>query len=158
MAQEFNPVRLAFYKAPGTLNDKVIRWGSNHPYSHVELIGPDGLGWSASAREGEVRKKKINFDSGNWDIITIPWQDTNTVAARMEDLMGLKYDYLGIILTHVVSLNRSHPDKWFCSEIVAMSLGLPDPHEYSPGSLSRTVRYLTTFQSALTKPPTTEGT
>lgn len=146
----FTPVRLAFYKAKGTINDRLIRWGTNSPYSHVELIGPDGRGWSSSVREGEVRKKEINFGD-HWDIIELPWMDVNVACDRMDPEMGKSYDYIGIMFSHVLSLSRSHPDKWFCSEIIAFSLGLPDPHLYSPGSLSETVKYLTTFRQAMTK-------
>lgn len=153
MTQAFVPVRLAFYKAPGTLVDKFIRWGSNHEYSHVELIGPDGLGWSASTREGKVRKKKINFDSGNWDIIDMPWKDASVVASRMEPFMGQRYDYIGLFLTHVIALNRSVPNRWICSEIVAMALGLPDAHEFSPGSLANIARHYSTFQQSLIPKP-----
>jgi hypothetical protein len=157
MAKAFNHVRLAFYKAPGTLNDKLIRWGSGHPYSHVELIGPDGRGWSASAREGNVRKKEINFDSGNWDIVDMPWKNGDVVAQRMEEFMGQKYDYWGLFLTHVIRVNRSVPDRWICSEVVARCLGLPDAHEFSPGSLANIVKHYSTFQqSLLPKPQSTK--
>lgn len=159
MTKAFNSVSLAFYKAPGNIVDKAIRWGSNHEYSHVELIGSDGLGWSASPREGLVRKKKINFDSGNWDIIDMPWKNGDVVANRMEPLMGQKYDYWGLFLTHIVRTNRSIPDRWICSEIVAMSLGLPDPHEFSPGSLANIVKHYSTFQQSLIpKPQSIKGT
>ncbi len=138
-------VRLAFYKASGTITDKAIRFVTRSAYSHVELIGHDGKGWSASPREGLVRKKQIDFDD-SWDIIDIPWVSTDDACARIEDEIGKSYDYAGIFLSQILSLNRSNPDKWFCSELVAKSIGLPDPNEYSPGSLSNTVGYLRTFK------------
>lgn len=143
------PTRLAFYKAKGTWVDRLIRWGSSSPYSHVELIGPDGQGWSASPRDGKVRKTEIDFDSGHWDIIELPWKNLDVVADRVNDEMGKKYDWIGVISNHVVRLVRPSRGKWFCSELVAHGLGLDKPHTYSPGSLADTVRYMTTFYDKL---------
>ena len=140
--------RLAFYKAPGTLTDRLIRWGSNSPYSHVEFVRPDGRGLSASIREGCVRVKEIDFTSGHWDVIEVPWQDAELAIDRIMQHDGKAYDTWGVLACHVVSLARSHPDKWFCSELIAYGLGLPNPHLYSPGSLAATVQHLTTFSAA----------
>lgn len=141
-------VKLAFYKAPGTLIDKIIRWGTKTKYSHVEFIGPDGKGWSVSPRDTTVRKKDIDFDDGHWDLIEVPWASCELMCNRIEAEMGKKYDWKGIIFNHILSLSRSNPDKWFCSELVAYGLGLEQPEIYSPGSLFNTVNFMTTFQKA----------
>ena len=38
-------IKLAFYKGKGNWKNKVIRWWTKSPYSHVELILPDGDTW-----------------------------------------------------------------------------------------------------------------
>ena len=153
--EEVTPVRLAFYKGKGTWIDKLIRWGTGTPYSHVELIGPDGKGWSASPRERKVRKKAINFDSGNWDIVEVHWKSLTITADRINPMMGRKYDYVGIFLNHVISVMRPRPDKWFCSELIAYSLGLQNPHTFSPGSLYNVEKYMTNFQKVANAPKET---
>jgi len=134
--------KLAFYKAPGNWQDKLIRWGTMSEYSHVELIGPDGLGWSASVREGTVRRIPIDFWDGNWDVLEVPWADTREIAANMLPEMGKKYDMFGIVASHVLSANRSSQDKWFCSEVIAHCMGFAVPHEFSPGTLYRQCKYI----------------
>jgi len=133
---------LAFYKGEGTIIDRIIRWGTNTKYSHVELVGPDGKGWSASPREGLVRKKEINWDSGNWDLLEVDWVSLEQVAADIDRHMGRKYDYKGIFSNHILSLIRSNPDKWFCSELIACALGFPQPETFSPGSLHHVLVYI----------------
>jgi len=139
-------IQIAFYKGEGTYIDRLIRWGTNTPYSHVELIGPDGKGWSASPREGIVRKKEIDWESGHWDIITVDWKDLEIVSQDVEAHMGKRYDYRSIISNHVFSLIRSNPDRWFCSELIACALGFYQPETFSPGSLYNVLVYINHVQ------------
>jgi len=135
-------VQIAFYKAPGNLVDKTIRWGSNSIYSHVEIIGPDGYGWSSSQRDGGVRSKKIDFESGSWDILDVAWVDARSAVMKVHPHLGKKYDYAAILLSHVLATERHAKGRWICSELVAHCLGLPNPHTLSPGRLYDMLLYM----------------
>ena len=38
-------IKVAFYKGTGDLFNKIVRWWTKSPYSHAELILPDGVTW-----------------------------------------------------------------------------------------------------------------
>jgi len=128
--------KLAFYKAKGGWIDKVIRWGTRAPHSHVELVDDLGVWWTSSHRDGGVRAKMMTPRPGHWDYIDIPdsididWRPF--IKANSENA---KYDYAGIMLSQMISMARHNPNKWFCSEICAASLGFESPHTISPGRL-----------------------
>ncbi len=50
----------------------------------------------------------------------------------IKDHLGARYDYAGLVLSQVLAFGRHDPDKWFCSEICAAALGLPNPQRLSP--------------------------
>jgi hypothetical protein len=51
--------------------DASVRWWTRGPYSHVELVFSDGMSASASARDGGVRFKRIDFKPEHWDFIDL---------------------------------------------------------------------------------------
>lgn len=138
-------VTLAFYKGRGTtlperLQDGAIRLATRGIYSHVELIAGDaksGLAsicMSASARDGGVREKSILLKPDSWDLVTLSL-DAVGPSAFLRRHFGARYDYTGIMLSQVLALGRHDPDKWFCSEICAAALGVPNPQRMSPQML-----------------------
>jgi len=147
---------LAFYRGRGRLDDRVIRAVTRSPFSHVELTVCPGRGpadvaqpaLSASGRDGGVRRKTIAFAPDRWELLPLlpwvpadPWAPSNPWTRAAAEI-GAAYDYRGILLTFAVPLRRQHPDRWFCSELCAHALGLPDPHTYAPGDLYHWVRAL----------------
>jgi len=46
--------------------------------------------------------------------------------------LGAGYDYTGILFSQVLAFGRHDESRWFCSEIIAASLGLPNPQRVSP--------------------------
>jgi len=149
---------LAFYKASGKTSDRVIRWVTQSPYSHVELIlspsRPDNedkvrLAFSSSGRDGGVRTKKISFDPNSWDFIPIEWADDQRIQAAIKSQAGCRYDYLGLALSQLLNLRRGSPSKWFCSEIIAWVLDLPFPSALSPGDLAAWVLRLNRLHLAI---------
>lgn len=132
-------VALAFYKAPGDLTDKIVRGFSGSPYSHVEMKTPSGQWITASKRDGNVvRVKSMRLKPGHWDVFWLP-MDLDPCWERVEPHIGKPYDLLGAIFS-VTPITSSRPDYWFCSELLAYAIGLPRPHTYTPGLLSRSVR------------------
>ena len=136
---------LAFYKARGTVIDRVIRRVTQSPYSHVEILigcdaAPDGVfswpAFSASGRDGGVRTKLVTFDAGAWDFIPAPWAREGRIRMAEATQSGLRYDWLGLFLSQVLNLRRGSSRRWFCSELVAWALDLPTPSALSPGDLA----------------------
>lgn len=135
-------VTLAFYKGHGNsafqrLQERVIRGVTRGIYSHVELIAgnaqldmpADCL--SASARDGGVREKRILLKRESWDLILVQLEP-DAPCQFIRGQLGARYDYAGLVLSQVLALGRHNSKKWFCSEICAAALGLPNPQQVSP--------------------------
>lgn len=147
-------LRAAFYKSthpglPGVYN-RLVRWWTRSEYSHVELLlaGPGGydsnlyFAASASAMDGGVRFKYIDFDPALWDFIDLPEQLVDGAWSWFLANEGAAYDYLGnvhFVLSPVAGSKR----KWFCSEAVAAALGIPDSGRFDPGTLHAALTFLT---------------
>ena len=73
----FMKIKIAFFKGDKkTLLHRFIRWYTESPYSHAELIMPDGEQWVGispflTSRVG-IREKRISLESQkqNWDYLT----------------------------------------------------------------------------------------
>ena len=67
-------IKVAFYKGRGDLFNKIVRWWTKSPYSHTELILPDGVTW---IRIGPFSLSKLsaikreNWEPQNWDFVTL---------------------------------------------------------------------------------------
>ena len=129
-------MKLAFYKAPGTLFDKLIRLATRSAYSHCEIV-IDGMCYSSSARDGGVRRAAINVDSGHWDVIDIPG-DPAPVLAWFSRHDGAGYDWLGLARC-VIPFFPHAASRWFCSEACGSALGL-DASSMSPQDLFESYR------------------
>lgn len=159
--------QLAFYKGKGNWVDKLIRFVTRSPYSHVELIlepklkspigGSSGgtnavrnggskavTCYSSSARDGGVRIKAIILNPDHWDLVDIEWYVGDHIERLFADLAGSKYDYLGLAFSQFFNWRRHCQTRWFCSEIIAFALGIPNANSYSPGDLKALVAKLNT--------------
>lgn len=140
-------ITLAFYKGRGDglwirLQDWAIRFATRSIYSHVEMIsgraelGQEAECWSSSGRDGGVRKADITLNPDHWDLVELADEpDDLTDFIKTRAFPKKKYDYIGILFSQVFSLGRHSPDKWFCSEICAAALGIPNAQRMSPQSL-----------------------
>lgn len=135
-------VTLAFYKGRGNLvyqriQDGVIRSVTRGIYSHVELISGDALHGqtavclSASGRDGGVREKRILLRPESWDLVSM-CLNPEAPCQFIRGHLGARYDYAGLMFSQVLAFGGHNPDKWFCSEICAAALGLPNPQRVSP--------------------------
>lgn len=141
---------VAGYKAPGKLTDKVVRAALSVRhftpviYSHVELLvdRPYPLGnfyndylqhsLAASKRDdNEVREKPIYFTAGHWDFVELRHDPDINVWEEAETLIGTPYDLWGAILC-VTPWARLHPDKEWCSGMIADICMWEDPETYDP--------------------------
>jgi len=145
-------VTLAFYKGRGNsvfqrFQDGIIRSVTRGIYSHVELISGDAaLGrkavcLSASGRDGGVREKQILLKPESWDLVSMNI-DAHAPCEFIRGHLGARYDYAGLLFSHVLAFGRHDHDKWFCSEICAAALGLANPQRVSPQLLFDVLRWL----------------
>lgn len=138
-------ITLAFYKGRGSswwnrVQDWAIRFATRSPYSHVELIegraefDVENICLSSSGRDGGVREKPILLKRESWDLVDMSEQPGD-IADFIRSRAGARYDYIGIIFSQILSLGRHNADKWFCSEICAAALGMPNAQRMSPQAL-----------------------
>lgn len=135
-------ITLAFYKGRGKtrwqrLQDAAVRLATRGRYSHVELIAGSAVHGetvdclSSSGRDGGVRKKRILLKHESWDLVELRIDPVPPVRF-IQHRLGAAYDYRGILLSQVLALGRHNEARWFCSELVAAALGLPNPQRVSP--------------------------
>ena len=125
-------IKIAFFKGEKkSFLHRFLRWYTNSPYSHVELILPDDETWAGispflTSRVG-TRKKDPNEDPDDWDYLTFtlnwrgPVRDYQLTQLNIfiEKTMGAKYDWTGLILSNISSFLVKRRDKWYCSEWIA---------------------------------------
>lgn len=127
-------MQIALYKGPPK-NDLVhiishyaTRLWTLSKYSHVELV-IDGICYSSSARDGGVRWKEIDINSGRWDVFEI----SNDAGLKQKALDWFhvhnqdKYDYKNIV-RFVLPLVKHDKNKWICYEAVGAALNIDCPH------------------------------
>lgn len=144
-------MRAAFYKGihaglPGIYN-RLVRWWTRSPYSHVELIffdsgpGDDSQAASASYMDGGVRFKWFTFDPALWDFVDLPDHMAMQALRWFDEHDGEAYDLLGNV-HFVLSAVGDEKRKWFCSEAVAAALGMPNPERFDPGTLHAALTFI----------------
>ena len=120
--------------------DAAVRWWTRGAYSHVELIFSDGMSASASARDGGVRFKDIEYHPDRWDIIEIE-ADEHFADVWFSTREGLGYDYFGLF-GFVWRPHSGSALLWFCSEIVMGALKFDDPWQFNPNMVGTIARRL----------------
>ncbi|MEO0485259.1 MAG: hypothetical protein AAF092_05050 [Pseudomonadota bacterium] len=145
-------ITLAFYKGRGRtlgerIQDAAIRFATRGIYSHCELIGgravlgEEALCLSSSGRDGGVRSKRILLKPESWDLVYLDIDAAEPVAFIRAQI-GAKYDYVGILLSHVMALGLHRRDRWTCSEICASAIWMTQAQRISPQSLFDIVTWM----------------
>lgn len=127
-------MKVAFYKGKKEIFNHLVGWWTRGPYSHVELVMPDGKSFSSSYRDGGVRGKYIQFDDNHWHCLELDESlDQKIIMARINELMGMKYDIRGIFGFVIRSLPDNR-NKMFCSEFLMNVLGYDDAWRFDPNT------------------------
>ena len=143
-------IALVFYKGKGNWIDWCIRFATRSKFSHVELMeftpkfdlyDREYDCFSASARDGGVREKKITLSPDKWRFVPIRWGDKFEHLDQAREI-GKKYDFKGILFSQFFSFGRHNKKRWFCSEICAAYLGFSHPQTYSPQRLFEAVNQM----------------
>lgn len=141
-------VVIAFYKHKRERNsvkntlfrffDDAIKFFTHGPYSHCEIAMPNPdpslvfTCYSASNRDGGVRKKVMQLPPERWDLFEVNI-DPHKVRDFFTKTQGFKYDLIGAL--GVVLRIRDSKTKYFCSEWCAECLGIDNPYKLSPNLL-----------------------
>lgn len=134
-------VKAHFYKGHGTRFDRLIRWWTLSPYSHVELELSESESWSSSPRDGGVREKRICYEPTHWDTLELPFANAHTARRFFRKHEGTRYDAAGLLLRQIIKSPWRSAERFFCSEICAAALGVPNGDLYSPGDLYKLLRW-----------------
>lgn len=126
-------VRLALYKARGTLFNALIRWWTGSQYSHCELV-INGTCYSSSVRDGGVRAKVMALPSDKWDVIELPWADDDAVTDWFVAHERDRYGWLDLLTGQLLGMRRDSRGV-FCSEACAKALGMRNSTRMSPQAL-----------------------
>lgn len=144
-------VCLAFYRGPGDWITWLIRLVTFGPFSHVELVFSDGVGFSASGRDGCVRFSRVEGleDEKRWALVPLEISREDELRLRVfcRRYLRLPFDWNGV-LSFLLPWKRSDRGRWYCTELVLLvlqqELGLfIDVHRrLSPNDLYRELQWL----------------
>ena len=126
-------VQLALYKGEGDFLNRLIRWWTNSPYSHCELV-VRGTCYSSSVRDGGVRAKVMELPSDKWDLFGLPLADDDAVTDWFIAHERDRYGWLDLLTGQLLGMQRDHRGV-FCSEACAKALGLRNSTRMSPQAL-----------------------
>ena len=137
-------VYVAFYIAPGDWTDKSIRLYTHSHVSHCEIAISDAqtaidgtyFCMSSSHRDKGTRAKRIDMHDGKWGLIDltnhpVACHDIAIIRQRFKRIINAGYDYRGVF-RFLLPIFGGNANKYFCSELCAELLGLPQPETYTP--------------------------
>jgi len=155
-------VTVAFSKIRYSVIDKVISWWTKSIYTHVELVMPDGDWLSLRHGTGWLKRKyslkilaipRDGINHEKWDTIDleVSEEQIQEIWSFYKKTQGSRYDWIGMIMSHVLGLKIKRRDMWYCSEWVMKALtvsgviGWKETLEYeslsvSPGQLYEILR------------------
>lgn len=134
-------VQLALYKGKGQIGNALIRLWTGSEYSHCELV-VDGNCYSSSVMDKGVRRKRIDLNSGHWDLIELPWASPDDVRRYFAATDSHRYGWPSLIASQLLNRNQVFKGAQFCSEWCAAAVGMPSPASYSPASLGELCGWL----------------
>ena len=120
-------IKVAFYHGKGNFINKLVRWWTKSDFSHAELILPDGITWVGIS---PFKTSKISavispiYDESDWKFVSIKVNEKQLYLINQffEMTKGCRYDWWGMILSHLFPLNIKRKGKWYCSEWIAYAL------------------------------------
>lgn len=130
-------IQIALYKGPPS---DILHWighlstcaWTGSKYSHAELV-IDGICYSSSSRDGGVRKKVIDLNSGKWDLINVI-ADKQYALDWFSKHEGCKYDWANIA-RFVIPVVHEDKNKFVCFETVGYMLGIKDAYKLTANDL-----------------------
>jgi hypothetical protein len=120
-------IKVAFYRGEGDIVNKLVRWWTKSPYSHSELIMPDGVTWigiSPFKNSKLLSRPNLHYKKEEWDFIELEVNEQQ--VAVIEEFycvtQDCEYDWIGMILSQFLPFHIKRKNKWYCSEWIAYAL------------------------------------
>lgn len=134
-------MQLAMYKGKGLLGNAVVRWWTDSPYSHCELV-IGGYCYSSSLMDKGVRRKQIILKPENWMLVSLSPALESGALAYFEKTKDESYSWLDLARSQVFNSGADEAGASFCSDWCAAALGLPNSTTYSPKTMLSIVLWL----------------
>jgi len=120
-------IKIAFYRGKGDLVNKLVRWWTKSPYSHSELIMPDGTTWIGISpfKNSRLRARpNLHYKKEEWDFVELEAseQQVAVIEEFYRSTQDCEYDWIGMILSQFLPFNIKRKSKWYCSEWIAYAL------------------------------------
>lgn len=138
-------IKIAFYTSTKGWRNKFIRWWTGSDVVHAELVLPDNSILGISPEDTSRVRRKVqafNDNVGSWSFVEIPVTDEQfkLILCFFEMTHGMKYDWFGMIMSHLTSFYIKHDRKWYCSQWIACALTYAGIHplfynKINPGKL-----------------------
>lgn len=132
---------IAFYKGPPhddfahTLTHYSIRVWTWSKWSHAELF-IDGICYSSSVRDGGVRGKVIDLNSGRWDVVyvNLSKEQVKYAIKWFEQHRDDAYDWQNIV-RYIIPIVPHHPAQRVCFESIGDMLDMAGSHRLTANDL-----------------------
>lgn len=138
-------IKIAFCRSRKGWRNWIIRKWTGSDIVHAEVVLPDGSFIGISPDDtSRVRRTNnpISESSEVWDTIEIDIskEQFRLLLCFFEMTHGMKYDWAGLILSHLTSFYIKHDRKWYCSQWIACALTYAGIHplfynKINPGKL-----------------------
>ena len=120
-------IRIAFCRSRTGFRNWVIRKWTGSDIIHAEIVLPDGSFIGISPDDtGRVRRALFPHkgEGENWESIEIEVsrKQFKLILCFFEMTHGMKYDWFGMIMSHLTSFYIKHDKKWYCSQWIACAL------------------------------------
>jgi len=120
-------IQVAFYRGEGDMVNKLVRWWTKSPYSHSELIMPDGLTWiGISPFKNSKLCARINrhHNEKEWDFVelSVDKEQIQMIQEFYNSTKNCEYDWVGMIFSQFLPFHIKRKGKWYCSEWIAYAL------------------------------------
>ena len=137
-------IKIAFCRCKKGFRNWIIRKWTGSDIVHAEIVLPDGSFIGISPEDsGRVRRtKQQERDKEVWESIEIKVtpKQLRLLLCFFEMTHGMKYDWLGMLLSHLTPFYIKHDKKWYCSQWIACALTYARVHplfynKINPGKL-----------------------
>ena len=137
-------IRVAFYKGPRNWRTGIVSWWTGSIYTHVELVLPSGdcIGITPEGTAGIRLLRNPPLPETEWDFIDlqVTREQLTKIVGFFTHTHGQKYDWTGMIVSHLTPFYVKHDRKWYCSQWIACALTISDVFSFmynkiNPGKL-----------------------
>lgn len=118
-------LKVAFYRGPRTFRTWLVKVWTGSIYTHVELVLPSGDCIGISPEEASrVRMARCDFLPDEWSFIEIDVtrEQLLKIVNFFTATHGHRYDWFGMIASHLTPFYVKHDRKWYCSQWIACAL------------------------------------